>query len=99
MNCKICALNLPLDTQKYFKWLIYRYLYWFMAVITLDLSEQQESILRYVIKGRSNEQIGDLLNISEKEVANYRKSLMKHVGVKTNEDLIIWIKGHNILGA
>lgn len=68
-----------------------------MAVISLDLSEQQESILRYVIKGRSNEQIGDLLNISEKEVANYRKSLMKYVGVKSNEDLIVWIKQHNVL--
>lgn len=70
-----------------------------MAVVSLDLSEQQECILRYVIKGRSNEQIGDLLSLSEKEVANYRKSLMKHVGVKTNEDLIVWIKEHNILSA
>ncbi|HTF80939.1 MAG TPA: helix-turn-helix transcriptional regulator [Cytophagales bacterium] len=59
-------------------------------------SEQQTSILKYVIKGRSNEQIGDLLNLSEKEVANYRKSLMKTVGVKSNEDLISWIKQHNL---
>jgi DNA-binding NarL/FixJ family response regulator len=68
-----------------------------MAFVTFELSEQQVNILRYVIKGRSNEQIGDLLNISEKEVANYRKALMKNAGVKCNEELITWIKSNNVV--
>jgi DNA-binding NarL/FixJ family response regulator len=68
-----------------------------MGAVSLGLSEHQENIVRYVVKGRSNEQIGDLLNMPEKEVANYRKSLMKSAGVKSNEDLIVWIKENNIV--
>ncbi len=68
-----------------------------MATVSLELTEQQVNILKYVVKGRSNEQIGDLLEISEKEISNYRKSLMKSVGVKTNEDLILWIKENHIV--
>lgn len=68
-----------------------------MGALSLELSEQQVSILKYVVKGRSNEQIGDLLDIPEKEVANYRKSIMKYVGVKSNDDLIIWIKQNNVI--
>lgn len=68
-----------------------------MAAVSLELTEQQVNILKYVVKGRSNEQIGDLLEISEKEISNYRKSLMKSVGVKTNEDLILWIKENHIV--
>ncbi|MFN8436368.1 MAG: helix-turn-helix transcriptional regulator [Cytophagales bacterium] len=63
-----------------------------MRTLNVSITEQQQNILRYLVRGRSNEQISDILELSEKEVANYRKSLMKSAGVKNNEDLIVWIK-------
>lgn len=51
-------------------------------------------ILKYICKGRSNEQIADLLLITEKSVANHRRTIMKKVGVKKPNELVEWIHHH-----
>ncbi len=60
-------------------------------------SDRELEILRYICKGRSNEQIGDLLYISEKTVATHRRNIMKKAHVKKTTELILWSLDNNIV--
>lgn len=62
-----------------------------------SFSDREMEILRYICKGRSNEQVADLLFISEKTVATHKKNIMKKAGVKKTSDLILWAMDKNIL--
>ena len=62
-----------------------------------SFSEREMEILRYICKGRSNEQIADILYISEKTVATHRKNIMKKAGVKKTSDLIVWSLEKNLI--
>ncbi len=61
-----------------------------------SFSERELEIFRYICKGRSNEQIADILFISEKTVATHRKNIMKKAGVKKTSDLILWALEKNL---
>lgn len=54
------------------------------------LSEKEQVILRYFCKGRSGEQIADILNLSEKTIATHKRNIMQKAKVKRISDLIIW---------
>lgn len=56
----------------------------------MTFSDREIEVLRYICKGRSNEQISDLLFISEKTAATHKKNIMKKAGKKKTSDLIIW---------
>lgn len=60
-------------------------------------SDRELEVLSYICKGRSNEQIGDLLFLSEKTIATHRRNIMKKAGVKKTSDLIIWALDKNLL--
>ncbi|HSY61382.1 MAG TPA: response regulator transcription factor [Cytophaga sp.] len=60
-------------------------------------SDRELEILRYICKGRSNEQIADILFISEKTIATHRRNIMKKAGVKKSTDLIIWALDNKIV--
>ena len=62
-----------------------------------DFSIREMEILRYICKGRSNEQIADLLFISEKTVATHRKNIMRKAKVKKSSDLIVWALNNKIV--
>lgn len=55
-----------------------------------ELSDREIEVLKYICKGRSNEQIGDILFLSEKTVATHKRNMMKKIGVKKTTDLILW---------
>jgi len=59
-------------------------------------SERELEILRYICKGRSNEQIADILFISEKTVGTHRKNIMRKAGVKKAIDLLVWALDNNL---
>lgn len=63
----------------------------------INFSDREMEVLRYICKGRSNEQIAELLFISEKTVATHRKNIMKKAAVKKSSDLIIWALDNKIL--
>jgi DNA-binding NarL/FixJ family response regulator len=65
--------------------------------LSANLSEREMEILNYICKGRSNEQIADILFISEKTVGTHRKNIMKKVGVKKSSDLIVWAMENNLV--
>ena len=60
-------------------------------------SDRELEILRYICKGRSNEQIADILFISEKTIATHRRNIMKKASVKKSTDLIIWALDNKIV--
>jgi DNA-binding NarL/FixJ family response regulator len=60
-------------------------------------SDRELEILRYICKGRSNEQIADILFISEKTIATHRRNIMKKAGVKKYTELIIWALDNKIV--
>ncbi len=60
-------------------------------------SDRELEILRYICKGRSNEQIADILFISEKTIATHRRNIMKKAGVNKSTDLIIWALDNKIV--
>ena len=63
----------------------------------INFSERELEILKYICKGRSNEQIAEILFISEKTVATHRKNIMKKASVKKTSDLILWALENNIV--
>jgi DNA-binding CsgD family transcriptional regulator len=63
----------------------------------LALTECELEVLKYICKGRSNEQIADILSLTEKQVASQRKNIMRKAGVVKTMDLIIWALDNDIL--
>ncbi len=63
----------------------------------INFSEREMEVLRYICKGRSNEQIAELLFISEKTVATHRKNIMKKATIKKSSDLIVWALENRIV--
>jgi DNA-binding NarL/FixJ family response regulator len=60
-------------------------------------TEREIQILNYILKGRSNEQIADILYLSEKTIATHKRNIMKKAQVKKTSDLILYAleKGFN----
>lgn len=63
----------------------------------LSLSEREIQILRYICKGRSNEQIADLLFLSEKTITTHRRNIMRKAQVSKSTELIVWAISNNII--
>ena len=62
----------------------------------VHLSDREMEILRYICKGRSNEQIAEILFISEKTAGTHKKNIMKKAAVKKTSDLIVWAMDNNL---
>ena len=60
-------------------------------------SDRELEVPRYICKGRSNEQIADILFISEKTIATHRRNIMKKAGVKKSTELIVWALDNKIV--
>lgn len=61
------------------------------------LNEFELEVLKYICKGRSNEQIADLVSLTERQIAAHRKKIMQKAGVSKTMDLIIWALDNDIL--
>lgn len=53
-------------------------------------TDREHQIIHYILKGRSNEQIADILFLSEKTVATHKRNIMKKAQVKKTSDLILF---------
>ena len=54
-----------------------------------DLSERESEILAQIVAGKTNQEIGDALFISEKTVRNHITSIYEKLGVKTRAQAIV----------
>lgn len=84
------ALRSLMSGHKYFSPEISSMFFQAMSEAPHELSDRELEILRYICKGRSNEQIADLLSLSEKTVATHKKNIMRKAKVKKTPDLILW---------
>lgn len=62
-----------------------------------NFSQRETEILRYITSGKSNEQIAQVLFLSENTVATHRRNIMKKAGVNKTTELIIWARENRVV--
>ena len=63
-----------------------------------NLSERETDVLLHLLKGMSNKEIGDTLNISIHTVISHRKNIMEKTGIKSLPGLTIYAISRKIIG-
>lgn len=91
------ALRAVMGGSKYFSPEISSMFFQAMSSFQHELSDRELEILRYICKGRSSEQIADILNLSEKTVATHKKNIMRKAKVKKSPDLILWAINNKVV--
>lgn len=62
-----------------------------------NFSQRETEILQYITSGKSNDQIAQLLFLSENTVATHRRNIMRKAGVNKTTELIIWARENKIV--
>jgi DNA-binding CsgD family transcriptional regulator len=62
-----------------------------------QLSEREIDVLKLIIKGLSNKEIGDALNISIHTVISHRKNISQKTGIKSQSGLTIYAISNKII--
>jgi len=91
------ALRTVISGNRYFSPEISSLFFQAMSYQQHELSDREMEILRYICRGRSNEQIADILSLSEKTVATHKKNIMRKAKVKKTHDLILWAVNSKIV--
>ncbi len=61
------------------------------------LTSREIEILRYIVKGHTNRQIADALNISVRTVETHRSNLMDKLGLHSRVELVRYATEHRLL--
>jgi len=64
---------------------------------TNSLSDRETDVLKEIVRGRSNKEIADVLNISIHTVMSHRKNIMQKTGIKSQAGLTVYALTNNIL--
>ena len=64
---------------------------------TESLSDREIEVLKEVVRGRSNKEIADLLNISIHTVMSHRKNITAKTNIKSQAGLTVYALTNNIL--
>lgn len=91
------ALKAVISGSKYFSPEISSLFFQSVSFQQHELTERELEVLRYICRGRSNEQIADILNLSEKTVATHKKNIMRKAKVKKTPELIFWAVNSKIV--
>ncbi len=62
-----------------------------------SLSDREVDVLKEIVRGRSNKEIADVLNISIHTVMSHRKNIMQKTGIKSQAGLTVYALTNNIL--
>lgn len=62
-----------------------------------SLSDRENDVLKEIVRGRSNKEIADVLNISIHTVMSHRKNIMQKTGIKSQAGLTVYALTNNIL--
>ena len=62
-----------------------------------SLSDREIDVLKEIVRGRSNKEIADVLNISIHTVMSHRKNIMQKTGIKSQAGLTVYALTNNIL--
>jgi len=61
------------------------------------ISDRELQVMKYLAKGRSNNEISDNLNISSKTVATYKQRLFEKLGVSNIADLVLFCRNNRVI--
>ncbi len=61
-----------------------------------DLSNREMDVLVHLVKGKTNAEIGKLLNLSEKTVGNYVGNMFEKLGLKNRIELAAYAYEHHL---
>jgi DNA-binding CsgD family transcriptional regulator len=64
---------------------------------TNTLSDRETDVLKEIVRGRSNKEIADVLNISIHTVMSHRKNIIQKTGIKSQAGLTVYALTNNIL--
>jgi len=67
------------------------------ANLSDPLSEREIEVLKEVVRGRSNRDIGKVLNISIHTVMSHRKNISQKTGIKSQAGLTIYALTNNVI--
>jgi len=56
----------------------------------LAFTENEVAVTWFFMTGMTMKQIAEWLGLKEKTVSNYKRSVMRKIGVKNNNEFIIW---------
>jgi DNA-binding NarL/FixJ family response regulator len=96
----LTALKAIIEGKEYYSQEVTRILigsYGQDGVRKFNFSQRELEILGYITHGKSNEQIGQLLFLSENTIATHRRNIMKKAGVNKTTDLIIWARENKVM--
>ena len=62
-----------------------------------SLSDRESDVLKEIVRGHSNKEIADVLNISIHTVMSHRKNIMQKTGIKSQAGLTVYALTNNIL--
>ena len=62
-----------------------------------SLSDREIDVLKEIVRGRSNKEIADVLNISIHTVMSHRKNIIHKTGIKSQAGLTVYALTNNIL--
>jgi DNA-binding NarL/FixJ family response regulator len=68
------------------------------ANVFRDLSERELDVLSEVARGKTNADIGAVLNLSEKTVRNYVSSILEKLGLANRIELAAFAVEHDLAG-
>ncbi|MCU0429671.1 MAG: response regulator transcription factor [Cytophagaceae bacterium] len=92
------AMRSLLQGKEYFSQEILRILvgnYSNEGIHRFRFSQREQEILPYLTSGKTNEQIAQVLFLSENTVATHRRNIMRKIGVNKTTELILWAREHN----
>ena len=61
------------------------------------ISDRELQVMKYLGKGNTNQQISDMLHISNKTVATYKTRVFDKLGINNIADLILFCRMNNII--
>ena len=61
-----------------------------------ELSDREMDVLKYLARGKTNAEIGQLLNLSEKTVGNYVSSMFEKLGLNNRIELAAYAYEHHL---
>ncbi len=62
-----------------------------------SLTTREREVLKFIVKGKTNAEIADILSISTRTVENHRANIMKKLNVKKTAELVRYAVDHGLV--
>jgi DNA-binding NarL/FixJ family response regulator len=66
-------------------------------LLSNSLTTREREVLKFIVKGKTNAEIADILSISTRTVENHRANIMKKLNVKKTAELVRYAVDHGLV--